>query len=158
MKKLVLVLAMLSLVGGFTMAINSLPIATLVGDEPTQFTLTPTTLDFGTLIPGGASGESTDTINFTVNSGNQDITLTVTDVTTDIGNDLFKLIDLSKNAGGNWADIMGFSETVLCTSVSDVCTYPTSLIWDARLAIPAKTIPGTKTGTIVYTVTGQVPV
>jgi len=156
MNKLVLVLAMLSLMGAFAMA-ESLQITTIVGDQPISFALTPDTLDFGTLIPGGSAGNSVAPITFTVNSGNQDVSLTVTDVTTDIlGNNLFTLIDLSKD-GSTWADIIGVTETVPCAPVNEVCTYTQVLSWNAKLAIPAKTTPGTKTGTIVYTVTGQPP-
>lgn len=149
---LVLAVMMLGVIGVVS---GGLPTTVIVGDEEITFNLQPETLSFGTIVPG-ETGNSIAPITFQVTSGNVDVTLAVTDITGDAPLKNIKSRD-TDDLEGVWTDLKGKSGTVLCAPVDDICTYPTTLSWDATLTIDPKVVPKTYNGVIVYTINGVAP-
>lgn len=127
------------------------------GDEVIDFTLT--NLDFGSITPGTlGTADSTMTLGI---PNNVDFDL---EIYLDDGSDsLFDLIimDLSNIGGSDIADLGIGQINAVTASVddADVDDISTEQIFDifGDMDVPVGILPGERTATIVYTVTGTTP-
>jgi hypothetical protein len=152
MKKIlgILVLIMIGMMG----VVSAFEGTVIVNNQPIVFTLTPNTLDFGSIIPG-ETNPSTFPIVFQVTSAN--VPSVTIDVTSVEGSTVLNNIKVSNNAWVTERPIQDLAGTIDCVNVDGLCTYPTSLTWLARLTVPLGTPSGTYTQTITYTINGAPP-
>lgn len=114
--------------------------------------INPTTLNFGTILPG-TPNLLEDAITFSADAGsNEDMTITVTGVTGIFANN----IDVSIADAATFGPLESFTDVLECVIVSEVCTY-TDIVLDATLDVPPGTPAGDQTGTISYLLTGAPP-
>lgn len=156
-KNFSLVLALVFILGlSFAMADQTVIIN---GNQVVDFTLTD--LNFGSITPGSpASTTSTMTLNV---ANNVDFTLSI--CLQDSSSPIFEnlILDVSTIGGSSTGDIS------FCTSpnppvtanVNDADTTDTSTSQNfavgGQITIPAGSLPGQRTATLVYTITGQTP-
>ena len=155
MKKNLVMIVMLGLmlsVTGFVLADQT---TIIDGDEVVDFTLTD--LNFGPVVPG-VEKTTTSTMTLAV-ANNVDFAL---DISLDALSDpIFENIELDLTDVGGSATGNLLIATALSASVDDVDTTDTSteqvLDIDGKITIPVGPLPGERTATIVYTVTGTTP-
>ena len=155
MKKNLVMIVMLGLmlsVTGFVLADQT---TIIDGDEVVDFTLTD--LNFGPVVPG-VEKTTTSTMTLAV-ANNVDFAL---DISLDALSDpIFENIELDLTDVGGSATGNLLIATALSASVDDVDTTDTSteqvLDIDGKITIPVGSLPGERTATIVYTVTGTTP-
>jgi hypothetical protein len=158
MKKILTVLMVFGMmlgVSGFVLGdTGNSGVSVNIDGEP-GLTISPTVLEFGSLIQGTVNNIAENPITFTPDTGaNQDITVEIDSV--DAGT-LFELMEFE--IGDTWTPIENNPAINLpCVLSGDIpiCTY-TPVNIRARLDVPSGYPSGIHEGTIVYTITGVSP-
>ena len=118
--------------------------------EDIDLLITPSTVDFGTVVPGSTDNAATNgPITFDASGSNVDVHVEVSAVTGFPFASTTLLLDGDSTPVGLFWDLD-------CTIVNDICTYTTAST-TPTLDIPLSSTPGLKTGSITYTVTGSPP-
>lgn len=107
-------------------------------------TISPTTLDFGSVAPG-TNNKVAGPIGFDATGSNVNVKVEVTDVT---GNSLFDNIEVTTSGGAR--NIIGATDIMPCVDTLGTCTYAI-LSWPTTLDVPGGFPAGPITGAIVYT-------
>ncbi len=151
MKKLFILLTtmmMLGSIGVFAQVEEDQPIIVDVGED-IHLEILPNPLDFGPVLPDTTDNPSTEDITFDATGSNVDVHIEITDVTGAPFEDGLK-IDGTDPVGQFW-DLPCISDPN-----TEICTYDLDTA-EPTLDIPLGTSQGSKSGTIVYTVTGPAP-
>src|SRR3989344_291231 len=117
--------------------------------EDIHLVITPTTVDFGTVVPGLGKTAVNGPITFDAAGSNVDVTVAVTAVTG------FPFAGSTLLLDGDSTPV-GLSWLLDCVLASNVCTYSVASTVPT-LDIPVGASQGTHVGAITYTVTGAAP-
>ena len=150
MKKLLLFLVMFGIListMSFALAVDQ-GLTVTVGQD-INLVITPSTVDFGTVVPGAGKPAVNGPIQFDATGSNVDVTVTVSAVTG------FPFAGATLRLDGDSTPV-GLSWLLSCVPVSGVCTYAVASTVPT-LDVPVGAPKGTHIGTITYTVTGPSP-
>jgi hypothetical protein len=131
----------------------TLPVTATIGGLFANVTITPTSLDFGTVQSCSQDNNATNgPIVINPDSSNTNISIQITDVTPG----LFENIEL-ETSNATWVSIKTLPTFSLpCNPVNQLCTFTPKSV-NARLDVPCSIISGAKTGDITYTITATTP-
>lgn len=150
MKKVLTFLVMFVFVMSVVMAQQGITVE--VGETGATVTIVPDTVTFGETLPGTTDKPATsDPITITADEGNNldiDIDITIEGALALFKNGLKFGVDL--------ADGKDYDMDCEPNIVTSICEY-TPIVINPTLTVPTGTPAGVQTGTIVYTITGEIP-
>jgi hypothetical protein len=153
MKRLLVLLMMFGIMAGicsvFVQALDISGNTTVNGtiDEQVSIQILPDVLNFGTVVPGIEKSGNDVTFNATGSNENIIIGASID------GSNVFSLAEF--NVKGTWTKINSINFNMNCNPAGSpsVCSYD-FLTMQTRITVPIGTPAGSKTGVIIYTITG----
>lgn len=148
MKKLLVSLALLSVLIGIVGVLAANQGLEVTIGEDINLVISPTTVNFSSVTPGTNDNPATNgPITFDATDSNVDVTIEVASVT-GFPFETGLMLDTAAPVGQSW--------TLPCVLSGDVCTYTTASTVPT-LNVPIAAPQSTNTGTITYTVSGPTP-